>query len=67
LDTLDEIDNCSKGLLRSEPLEFIYDMLAFTELARGGHTISIADFTSLPWVEIDTIEDLEHARQLFSP
>ncbi|MFC1583896.1 hypothetical protein ACFL4U_04340, partial [Candidatus Neomarinimicrobiota bacterium] len=43
-----------------------YDTHAFTELAREGHTISIAEFDGLPWVEIDTWEDLEQARQLFS-
>lgn len=42
-----------------------YDTLAFTQLARKGHAISIAQFADLPWIEIDTLEDLELARVLF--
>jgi choline kinase len=43
-----------------------YDTLAFTGLARSGNPIHIAEFTGLPWIEIDTWDDLEQARQLFS-
>lgn len=42
-----------------------YDTLAFTQLARKGHTINISPFTGLPWIEIDTLDDLEQARTLF--
>jgi choline kinase len=55
------------SILMEQGHQQAYDTLAFTELVRDGHTISIAEFTGLPWVEIDTLEDLEHARQLFSP
>ncbi|MFC1535548.1 NTP transferase domain-containing protein [Candidatus Neomarinimicrobiota bacterium] len=55
------------GILMEQGHQQAYDTLAFTELAREGHTISIAEFDGLPWVEIDTWEDLEQARQLFSP
>jgi choline kinase len=54
------------GILMEQGHQQAYDTLAFTELARDGHTISIAEFADLPWVEIDTWEDLEQARQLFS-
>ncbi|MFB0516668.1 MAG: NTP transferase domain-containing protein [Candidatus Neomarinimicrobiota bacterium] len=42
-----------------------YDTFAFTELAKEGHAIGITAFTDLPWVEIDTPDDLQLARRLF--
>ncbi|UCD36944.1 MAG: phosphocholine cytidylyltransferase family protein [Fidelibacterota bacterium] len=42
-----------------------YDTLAFTELVEEGDPIDILPFTGLPWVEIDTPEDLQRARELF--
>jgi len=43
-----------------------YDTLAFTDLANRGQAIGISTFTNLPWIEIDTAEDLKIARELFS-
>jgi choline kinase len=54
------------GILMEQGHQHAYDTLAFTELARDGHTMCIAEFVGLPWVKIDTWEDLEQARQLFS-
>lgn len=54
------------AILMEQGHQQAYDTLAFSELARDGHTISIAEFAGLPWVEIDTWEDLEQARQLFN-
>jgi len=55
------------GLLLEEGHLQAYDTQAFTELAKAGHTIEILAFTALPWVEIDTPDDLEQARRLFEP
>ncbi len=53
------------GLLMEQGHQQAYDTLAFTELAKEGHTIEIVAFTDLPWVEIDTPDDLKQARRLF--
>jgi choline kinase len=61
----DVLHKCIETLL-AQGHHQAYDTLAFTTLARDGHLIHIAEFTDFPWVEIDTFEDLETARQLFT-
>jgi choline kinase len=52
-------------ILLKQGHEKAYDTLAFTQLAQQGHAISIAQFIDLPWMEIDTLDDLKQARALF--
>ena len=54
------------GLLIEQGHQMAYDTLAFTELAGEGRVIEIASFTGLPWVEIDSVDDLNQARELFA-
>ena len=42
-----------------------YDTFALTQLAQQGESIHIIGFTDQPWMEIDTAEDLQAARELF--
>ena len=42
-----------------------YDTFALTQLAREGEPIHIIGFHDQPWMEIDTVEDLQAARELF--
>lgn len=42
-----------------------YDTVAFSHLARQGTRIEIVRTQGLPWVEVDTPEDLARARELF--
>lgn len=46
--------------------QMAYDTLAFTRIVEQGHVIEITSFTSLPWIEIDSIEDLNQAHELFA-
>ena len=42
-----------------------YDTFALTQLAQQGESIHIIGFNDQPWMEIDTVEDLQAARELF--
>lgn len=42
-----------------------YDTLAFSNLAEEGESLHIFPFENIPWLEIDTKEDLKRARELF--
>lgn len=53
------------GLLIEQGYQMAYDTLAFTELAGEGHIIEIIPFENVPWLEVDTKNDLKHARKAF--
>jgi L-glutamine-phosphate cytidylyltransferase len=44
-----------------------YDTAAFNRLAREGVSFAITSTDGLPWCEIDTLEDLTYAKDLFEP
>ncbi len=46
--------------------QMAYDTLAFNRTVEQGRVIEIASFTSLHWIEIDSIDDLNQAHELFA-
>ncbi|UCH62842.1 MAG: phosphocholine cytidylyltransferase family protein [Fidelibacterota bacterium] len=45
--------------------QMAYDTLAFNRTVEQGSVIEIASFTGLNWIEIDSIDDLQQAHELF--
>lgn len=53
------------GLLIEQGQQMAYDTLAFTRMVEAGHVIGITSFENVPWLEVDTADDLHQAREAF--
>ena len=54
------------GLLIEQGHLMAYDTLAFNQTVENGYIIEIASFENVPWLEVDTADDLKRAREMFS-